>query len=169
MVRVGFSIVTSVDPDVVFKAMIDFSDRRPEVWPALYPDVYEVHELGDSWAEVTEGSRPDVIRWSRFRLHPRARAVWARQRYEWSTTDRTVRWTVVESPWIHAPGRAEYRVTPHDHGSRIELSMDRSYKGVSGKLLELAMKVAGSRMMMFYWRRHLALLEERGDPEGWSL
>jgi hypothetical protein len=120
MVRVGFSIVTPVDPDAVFNAMIDFSDRRPEFWPALNPGAYEVHELGDTWAEVTEGSEPDVIRWSPFALQRKAKAVWARQRYVWSVTDRTARWTVVESPWIHVPGPAEYRVTPHDHGSRIE-------------------------------------------------
>jgi hypothetical protein len=166
MARVGFSIVTSVDPDIVFNAMIDFSDRRPEFWPALHPGAYEVHELGDTWAEVTEGSEPDVIRWSPFALHRKGKAAWARQRYSWSATDRTVRWTVVESPWIHVPGPAEYRVSPHDHGSRIELSMDRSYKGVSGKLMELAMRLAGSRMMIVYWHRHLALLEGRADPQG---
>jgi hypothetical protein len=171
MVRVGFSITTPLDPDHVFGAMIDFSDRRPEVWPALHPGIYEVHELGDGWAEATEGSEPDVIRWSFFALHRRrkARAAWARQRYEWSAADRWVRWTVVESSFIHVPGAAEYRVFPHHQGSRIELAMDRSYKGVSGKLLELAMRLAGNRMMTIYWERHLALLEGRGDPQGGPL
>jgi hypothetical protein len=166
MARIRFSMVTTVDPDVVFKAMIDFSDRRPDLWPALYRGTYEVHKLGDDWAEVTEGSEPVVARWSPFALHRTAKAVWARQRYEWSAIDRTVRWTVVESPWIYAPGPAEYRVTPHDHGTRIELSLERSYKGLSGKLLELVLRLAGNRMMMIYWRRHLALLGGRRDPEG---
>jgi hypothetical protein len=36
--------------------------------------------------------------------------------------------------------------------------MDRSYKGIAGKLMELATRVAGPRMMMIYWERHLELV-----------
>jgi hypothetical protein len=158
MAHVSFSMTTPVDPDRVFEAMIDFSDRRPQVWPALHPEAYVVHESGDGWAEVTEGSAPEAARLSLFAFRRRSSQAWARQRYEWSRADRAVRWTVVESSWIHPPGSSSYRVIPHDGGSRIEFSMDRSYKGIAGKLMELATRVAGRRMMMIYWERHLELV-----------
>jgi hypothetical protein len=158
MAHVSFSMTTPVDPDRVFEAMIDFSDRRPQVWPALHPEAYVVHESGDGWAEVTEGSDPEAARLSLFAFRRRSSQAWARQRYEWSRADRAVRWTVVESSWIHPPGSSSYRVIPHDGGSRIEFSMDRSYKGIAGKLMELATRVAGRRMMMIYWERHLELV-----------
>jgi hypothetical protein len=95
---------------------------------------------------------------SAFAIRRRSTGAWARQHYEWSRDDRVVRWTVVESSWIHSPGRSWYRVIPQGVGSRIELSMDRSYKGLSGKLMEVAMSVAGRWMMTVYWRRHLELV-----------
>jgi hypothetical protein len=160
MVHVSMSMTTPVDPDRVFEAMIDFSDRRPQVWPALHPATYVVHDVGDGWAEVTEGSEPEPVRLSAFAFRRRSTGAWARQRYEWSRDDRVVRWTVVESSWIHPPGPSWYRVIPEGDGSRIEFSMDRSYKGISGKLMGLATRVAGRWMMMVYWRRHLELVSK---------
>jgi Polyketide cyclase / dehydrase and lipid transport len=158
--RVSFSMTTSVAPDRAFDAMVDFSDRRPELWPALHPETYVVHESGEGWAEVTEGSGPEAARLSLFTFRPRSREAWARHRYEWSRTDRAVRWTVVESSWINPPGPSSYRVIPDDGGSRIEFSMDRTYRGLAGRLMELAMRVAGRRMMMMYWKRHLELVAQ---------
>lgn len=43
----------------VIGAMGDFSDRRPEVWPALTARLYQLHQLGDRTADVTEGTALD--------------------------------------------------------------------------------------------------------------
>src|SRR3954453_14080677 len=37
-------------------ALTDFGPRRPELWPGLDTKFYDLHELGDSWADVTEGT-----------------------------------------------------------------------------------------------------------------
>jgi hypothetical protein len=161
MPEVKCSLETSLDPERVFGAMIDFTDRRPHLWPALDTELYRVHAQGRNWAEVTEGSAarrnpPILLRKARKVEDP-----WARQRYEWSTEDRTVRSTVLESSWINPPGPAEYRVIPHEGGSRIFLSLDQTHKGVIGMVFDLTMKIAGRQMLTTYWQRHLQLLAGR--------
>ena len=36
---------TSLYPERVIRALTDFSERRPEIWPCLHPSLYEVHSL----------------------------------------------------------------------------------------------------------------------------
>jgi hypothetical protein len=161
MPKIELSLVTQLNPERVFGAMIDFTDRRPDLWPALDPELYRVHALGPDWAEVTEGSAvrgnpPTLILTAR-----RVKDVWVRQRYQWSAEERTVRSTVLESPWIHPPGPFEYRILAQEEGTRIELSLNQTHKGVMGMLFDLTMMIAGRQMLTIYWQRHLQLLEEQ--------
>src|SRR5207237_8075650 len=52
------------------RALTDFSERRPELWPDLSARLCRVHELGDTWADVTK--RSDFLG-----------GVCARARYDW--------------------------------------------------------------------------------------
>lgn len=65
-------VVIDVDSDVpaeqVFAAATDFSEQRPELWPNISRDFWQLHDSGPNWADATEGSP----------------AVWAREHYEWS-------------------------------------------------------------------------------------
>lgn len=56
MARLAFTIQSPRTPAEVQAALTDFSADRPSLWPAIDPDVYRVHDVGDDWAEVTEGS-----------------------------------------------------------------------------------------------------------------
>jgi len=52
----------------VLAAARDFSLRRAEVFPAVRIDHFEVHDLGDDWADVTEGTPAGIgINWERCR------------------------------------------------------------------------------------------------------
>ena len=46
----------AVSAERFIAALTDFSERRPELWPNLDAKYYELHELGDTWADVTEGT-----------------------------------------------------------------------------------------------------------------
>ena len=62
--------------------MTDFTDRRPKIWGTLDPDIYEVRELGDTWAVAREGSPHSPF--------------WVVVHYDWS--DPTlIRWTELET------------------------------------------------------------------------
>ena len=86
--RVQYEFQTETPPEVVISALTDTSENRTKIWPNLDPAKYKVHEVGDTWAAVTEGSaRPDI---------------WARERYDWSVPGN-VSWKAEESNFC-APG-----------------------------------------------------------------
>ena len=97
MARLHFEADGAVSADRFIAALTDFSERRPELWPDLDAKFYELHELGDTWAEVTEGT--DVLG-----------GVWARERYDWSEPG-IVRLRLVEAADFRPGTVTEYRVS----------------------------------------------------------
>ena len=69
-VNVTAEAVSSLSAAQVRAALLDFSDRRLDLWPQLDPETYAVHWIGDTSAMVTEGS-------------PRPK-VWSHDHYDWS-------------------------------------------------------------------------------------
>jgi hypothetical protein len=120
MARIELNVDSSASPEEVIAALTDFTDRRPDVWPGLNPEMYRVYEVGDTWADVQEGNN---------------NSIWARERYDWSTPG-TVRWTVQESSFS-APGDfVEAVVMPsRDGGSRIGVTWFRRGKTLPAKLV----------------------------------
>ena len=74
MAKVHYEADGAVAADEFIAALTDFGPSRPEMWPNLDAKYYELHELGDTWADVTEGSEF-------------LGGVWARERYDWSSRD----------------------------------------------------------------------------------
>src|SRR5207237_10899996 len=106
MAKFNLSVDSKAEAAQVLGALLDFSERRPDVWPGLARELYEVYEVGDTSAVIREGSTKPA-------------KVWARERYDWSTPG-TVRWTVTESDFCHPGSYVEARVEPKPGGgSRI--------------------------------------------------
>ena len=99
-----FDLTTKASPERVLRAMTDFTDRRLEIWhKTLDPKVYEVRELGDTWAVAREGS-------------PRV-PFWVVVHYDWSDS-RLIRWTEVESN--HGDrGAGSLLIEPGDEGGSV--------------------------------------------------
>src|SRR5512147_1031394 len=57
--RIHYETDGPVAPERFIAALTDFSDRRPQLWPGLDAKFFKVHTVGDTWAEVTEGT--DVL------------------------------------------------------------------------------------------------------------
>jgi hypothetical protein len=94
---------TTLPPERVREALLDFSDRRPDIWPGLDRSLYEVYEVGETTADIKEGSRlPGTT-------------IWAHEHYDWSDPD-TVRWTVVESNFCTPGSRVYATLHPRDGG-----------------------------------------------------
>ena len=100
----------------VLAAARDFSSRRADVFPAVSLEYFEVHELGDTWADVTEGTAAGVgINWERCR-------------YDWSKPG-SVKATVSDSNVYAVPGSSwELRATPTSSGSRVEMIWVREFR-----------------------------------------
>jgi hypothetical protein len=122
MPSVDTTVETTLPPESVRAALLDFSERRPEIWPGLTAALYEVYSVVDSTADVKEGTKMPLG------------SVWAREHYDWSDPD-TVRWTVQESNFC-TPGSYVSATTRRrdDGGTRIEIHWERTGTSLMGKI-----------------------------------
>ena len=134
MATIKFQVESPLDMEEVLAALTDFTERRPELWPAIDPNVYRVHELTDHSALVTEGT--DVMG-----------GIWATELYEWNGSN-TVRATVKESNFWHPGGTWELTAAPRDGGgSVLRVTRFRRPKNVKARLFEAMMRVIGARVL----------------------
>jgi hypothetical protein len=131
---IKFEVESPLEPEAVLKSLTDFSERRPELWPAIDPEVYRVHEVSASSALVTEGT--DVMG-----------GIWARELYEWDGSG-TVRATIQESNFWHPGGTWELTATQRNGGGSIlRVARNRRAKNAKSRLFEAMMRVVGARVL----------------------
>jgi hypothetical protein len=144
MARVEFVVESPLEPEEVVSHLVDFGERRPELWPAIDPSVYSVHTVGADWAEVTEGSA--VLG-----------GIWARERYDWSQPG-IVQATILDSNFWHRGGTWTLRAAPRANGgSRLTVVRDRRAKNAKARVLEGLMRMVGARMLASELRKAPAL------------
>jgi hypothetical protein len=133
MPRITFEVTTRVPAERFIAALTDFSPRRAEMWPNIDEQHLKVHEVGDTWADVTEGSSL-------------AGGVWERNRYDWSTPGVVRVETVESNTW--RPGSSwRYQTEPTATGSRIQVTVDRRPASLRGRLIGVLLLVAGRRAL----------------------
>ena len=129
MSKFSFQLDVRDPPAKVIGAMVDFSERRPEIWPNLTPRLYRVHALGPGTADVTEGTALPGM------------DIWERVTYEW--TDSVVRSVLVDGRIFRPGGTVEFRVVPHGDGSRIFNDYDRRSHTLLGRCLGAMFQLSG--------------------------
>ena len=144
-----FALDTKATPEQVVAAFTDFTDRRLEIWEgSLDPDLYEVREVGDTWAVVKEGSARPFI--------------WAVERYDWSQPG-SVQWAAEESNFCEPGSGLELDITPNGNGgSHIEGEWHRAPTGLKGNMLIALSRVVGPSMIRKGWT---AALDRYADTE----
>lgn len=131
MARVSGEVTSSTPADLVLRALTDFSPRRPDLWPNLSPRFYQVHSVGETEAEVTEGTA--VLG-----------GVWERTRYDWSEPGVVL--IEVEDSNAFAPGSWwRYQVEPAGSGSRVRFQFDRRPKNLKGRIVSALLAIGGKR------------------------
>jgi hypothetical protein len=126
-------------------ALTDFSAQRPELWPNLDAKFYQLHDLGETWAEVTEGT--DVLG-----------GVFARERYDWSEPGR-VTLRLVASPDFRPGTLIDYRVTDRPGGGcHVAVDFQRIATSVRGRFVGLVVQLTGPRRFAADLRETLARL-----------
>ena len=132
MPTIRFEVTTALPPDRVLGTLIDFSDRRPLMWPNIDTSHFRVHGQGPDWADVTEGN---VL-------------AWERNRYEWNTEAGEVSVRALESDaW--APGsRWQYKLLPTPTGgTRIDVTAVRTPRSLRGRLIAMGLPIFGRRVL----------------------
>lgn len=134
MAKLSYGTDSNTQPEPILRAAVDFTERRPEYWPNISRRFYRVHQLGDCWAEVTEGS--DVMG-----------GIWARERYDWSQSG-VVRATVQESNIYKSGGVWEMRTRSKEGGgTRIDVLNHRQAKGIKGHVIGAMLQLSGGKML----------------------
>jgi hypothetical protein len=128
MTKVDVTSETDLAPDLVWAAVIDFTDDRPRLWPNIEPSLYKVHSVEPGRADAQEGSKSPLGR------------IWAREHYEWDDAAMELRATVVESNLFVPGGTGVFKVVPRDGGGTVvQEHYDRERVGLRGKIMDLLM------------------------------
>ncbi|MGA9596483.1 MAG: hypothetical protein WBV06_10020 [Acidimicrobiia bacterium] len=135
-------VESNVAPELIRRALLDFSDRRPELWPQLDPKTYQVHWVDETRAEITEGS-------------PLPR-VWSREHYDWSHPT-TITWTAVESNFCRPGSHISMDITPNGTGdSRVAVRWDRTAANLRGRINLAVVALGGNRLLRWATRKALS-------------
>jgi hypothetical protein len=152
--NVTVSAETSASPEQVLAAARDFSEHRAQIWPNVEAKRLEVHERGDTWAVVTEGTMVVGV-------------FWERCRYDWSEPTQLTA-TVIESN-VFKPGSSwQLQATPRDGaGSIVATTVLRDYRhGFRGTFARSVNHLGGRRLFGWFLRRALAAIEKTPTDGG---
>jgi hypothetical protein len=149
MAKLQYEADGDISPDRFVAALTDFSVHRPDWWPNLSTTLFKVHELGDTWADVTEGS--DDLG-----------GVWARERYDWSEPGH-VRLTLVEAASFKPGTVIDYRVSGRGGGGcHVVVDFQRIATTLKGRFVGAALEVVGERRFASDLRETLRRLATDG-------
>jgi hypothetical protein len=133
-------------PDAIRRALLDFTDRRPEIWPGITPNLYEVYEVGDTWADIREGTKMPGT------------AVWAMEHYDWSDPE-TITWTVKESNFCAPGSYVSATITPiPSGGSHIHVIWNRTPTTLVGRMATLMIRLTRGRPVAASMKQGIANL-----------
>lgn len=119
MPTVRLKMTSTLAPEELMAVLTDFGPTRPARWPSIDDDHFTVHALGDTWAEVTEGTA----------------SAWERARYDWDFTARRVRITTHDSKVFGPGGGWVFQLEPTGKGTTVDVELVRNPTGLKRKVL----------------------------------
>ena len=126
-----FTVHTTMSPGDVLEFFTDFGPDRASRWPNTDEAHFEVHDRGPGWAEVTEGNSMG----------------WERERYTWDAAAGTVTIDTLDSNLWGPSSGWQYRLTAANGGTDVQVTLNRTGKGLRGKLVGALIPVAGARVL----------------------
>ncbi|MDP9890170.1 hypothetical protein [Pseudarthrobacter enclensis] len=150
MPKVEMVVDTPIPPATVREALLDFSPGRPNVWPGIHAPLYEVYDVGDTYADIREGSKAP------------GGAIWAKEHYDWSDPE-TVTWTVQESNFCAPGSYVSARIKPNvSGGSRIHITCNRTPTSMAGRVAAFLIVATRGAPVASSLRLGLKRLEAKG-------
>ena len=131
MSTIHLNATTTATPEQFVAGLTDFGPGRQELFPNSADSYLEVHSMGATEADVTEGSG----------------GVWERLHYDWSDPNRVVLTTTDSNAWGGRSGHT-YNFTRNADGTTdIDYDVVREGKNLKGKFFALLFKtVAKSKL-----------------------
>jgi len=126
-----FTVHTSLSPSAVMTLFTDFGPDRAKNWPNVSESLFEVHDQGPDWAEVTEGTKMG----------------WERERYSWDAEAGTITIDTLDSNLWGKGSGWRYRLTAADGGTDVEVKLTRVASSLKGRVIGALIPVVGARTL----------------------
>jgi hypothetical protein len=136
---------TALTPSQYIARLIDFGPGRQKLFGNSADEDLELHHLGLTHADVTEGSR----------------GIWERLHYDWSNPNRVVLTTTDSNVWGGASGHTYSFRRRIDGMTDIDLTVVREGKNLKGRLLGLVLGTIGRSVLATAFENSVKAIEIR--------
>jgi hypothetical protein len=149
-----FTETTTATPQQVLDAITDFGPGREEIFGNSASKFLEVHDLGDTYADVTEGTGKGDKPVS-----------WERLAYDWSDPSR-VTMKVLDSNIFTTSSGHVYTITPQADGTtQVDVVVRREGKNLKGRVISLVVSTIGKSGLAKAFRNTLRAIEARNHAD----
>lgn len=131
MPTVRLHLTSALSAPELMAVLTDFSPARPRLWPTIDANHFKVHAVGDTWAEVTEGTA----------------SAWERARYDWNSQGRRVTVTTHDSKVFGPGGGWVFQFTPEETGTRVDVELTRRPTTFTRRMLAALLPVVAPRSL----------------------
>ena len=149
MSTIHFTVTTTATPEQFLAALTDFGPGRAELFGNSADEYLQVHDRGDTYADVTEGSG----------------GVWERLHYDWSDPRRVEMKTTDSNLWGGASGHTYTFTQRPDGTTEIDAVVVRDGKNFKGHVLGALLSVAGKRVLGGALGKTVKAVEARSYPK----
>ncbi len=149
MATIHLHQTANVTPEQYIAGLTDFGSDRSKLFGNSADEYLTVHQLGDSHADVTEGSS----------------GIWERLHYDWSNPGRVVLTTTDSNVWGGASGHT-YTFTRQPNGTTdIDVDVIREGKNLKGRFLGLVLGTVGKQVLEKAFENSIKAIEARNGTE----
>jgi len=148
MHTITIDLTTPVSPERVLARIVDFSAKRPEVFKAVQAKRLIVHDVGETTADVTEGTRSGPI------------LNWERCDYDWSRPGVVLAKVKDSNIYALTGSYWELSATPAGQGSDVRMVWAREFRrSPKGRLFNFVFKRFGQGLFTKYAGEILSNIE----------
>ena len=147
MFKAEFHQTTTATPEQYVTGLTDFGPGRAELFGNSADSYLEVHAMGTTEADVTEGSG----------------GVWERLHYDWSDPERVVLTTTDSNAWGGRSGHTYSFTRNADGTTNIDYEVVREGKNLKGRFLELLFKTVAKGKLANAFVGSVAAIEAGND------
>jgi hypothetical protein len=141
---------THLTAEQYIAGLTDFGPGRSKLFGNSADEYLELHVLGRTTADVTEGSR----------------GIWERLHYDWSIPSRVVLTTTDSNVWGGASGHTYTFRRRRDGLTDIDVVVVREGKNLKGRILGLVLGTIGKNVLAQAFENSVKAIEARNEVHG---
>ena len=138
---------TTATPEQFVAGLTDFGPGRADLFPNSADADLRVHDRGDTFADVTEGSG----------------GIWERLHYDWSNPNRVVMTTTDSNLWSNGSGHTYTFTRRPDATTQLDAVVVRDGKNIKGRLLGFVLGIFGARVLGKELAKTVKAIEARSN------